>query len=57
VTIRNGKYTAGDNPGVDSSVENLVSALKSIGAKPQDIIGILQAMSQAGVLHAQIIVM
>ena len=57
VTIRNGKYTAGDNPGVDSSVENLVSALKSIGAKPQDIIGILQAMSQAGVQHAQIIVM
>jgi flagellar P-ring protein precursor FlgI len=57
VTIRNGKYTAGDNPGLDGSVENLVSALKSIGAKPQDIIGILQALNQAGVLHAQIIVM
>lgn len=57
VTIKNGKYTAGDNPGSDGSIENLVSALKSIGAKPQDIIAILQAMNQAGVLHAQIIVM
>lgn len=57
VTIRNGKVTAGDNPGPDSSIENLVSGLRAIGATPQDIIAILQSLREAGVLHAQLVMM
>jgi flagellar P-ring protein precursor FlgI len=35
----------------------LVSALKSLGATPQDIIAILQSMHKAGVLLADLVVM
>lgn len=57
VTIDNGKVTEGDNPAQDSSIRNLVSGLKSIGAKPQDIIAILTAMKDAGVLHSELVIM
>ncbi len=57
ITIRNGKVSTGDNPGPDSSIENLVSGLRAIGATPQDIIAVLQSLREAGVLHAQLVMM
>lgn len=38
-----------------STVEELVTALNSIGASPRDVIAILQAISQAGALHGQLV--
>jgi len=58
ITIRNGKVTgSGENPGPDSSIENLINALKAVGAKPQDIIAVLSTLKESGVLHAQLIMM
>ncbi len=57
VTIESGRLVDGENPGSESSIQNLVSGLKSIGAKPQDIIAVLEAMKSAGVLHAELVVM
>lgn len=54
VTIRNGKLS---EQGTDATVGALVSALKSLGATPQDIIAILQSMHKAGVLLADLVVM
>lgn len=54
VTIRNGKLSEQDT---DATVGALVSALKSLGATPQDIIAILQSMHRAGVLLADLVVM
>jgi flagellar P-ring protein precursor FlgI len=57
VTINNGRVTDGDNPAEDSSIINLVSGLKAIGAKPQDVIAILVTLKDAGVLHAELVIM
>mgnify|MGYP001626143535 CR=1 FL=1 len=54
VTIRNGKLAEN---GTEATVGALVSALKSLGATPQDIIAILQSMHKAGVLLADLVVM
>ncbi|KAF2957723.1 flagellar biosynthesis protein FlgI [Thermotoga sp. Ku-13t] len=54
VTIRNGKLA---EDGTEATVGALVSALKSLGATPQDIIAILQSMHKAGVLLAELVVM
>lgn len=37
-----------------SSVSDLVSALNAVGAKPRDVISILQAIKAAGALHAEL---
>jgi flagellar P-ring protein FlgI len=39
-----------------SSVGDVVTALNSVGASPQDLIAILQAMKSAGALHAEILI-
>ncbi|MEW6620390.1 MAG: flagellar basal body P-ring protein FlgI [bacterium] len=39
------------------TIEDVVSALNSIGASPEDLIAILQAIKSAGALHAEIIIM
>ena len=39
------------------TVKELVSALNEIGVSPQDIISILQAIKEAGALHADLEVM
>lgn len=54
VTIKNGKLS---EQATDATVGALVSALKSLGATPQDIIAILQSMHKAGVLLADLVVM
>lgn len=54
VTIKNGKLA---EDGAEATVGALVSALKSLGATPQDIIAILQSMHKAGVLLAELVVM
>lgn len=41
----------------EATVGNLVTALKSLGAKPQDIIAIIQELHKAGVIHGQLRVM
>jgi len=38
-----------------TTVGELVNALNSIGASPRDVIAILQAMNQAGALHAELV--
>ncbi len=55
VTVRNGKVQADKE--AEATVANLISALKSLGASPQDIIAILQTMHKAGVLLADLVVM
>jgi flagellar P-ring protein precursor FlgI len=54
VTIKNGKLSEQQT---EATVGALVSALKSLGATPQDIIAILQSMHKAGVLLADLVVM
>lgn len=39
-----------------SSVQDLVDALNAVGATPRDIITILQAISQAGALHGELVI-
>ena len=56
ITITNGEI-AGKEGSLKATIGNLVSALKALGATPQDIIAILQALHDAGVLHAQLVVM
>jgi len=43
------------SPGV--SINDIVSALNSVGATPADLIAILQAIKAAGALHAEIVIM
>lgn len=57
VTINNGRLIEGENPGGEGSIRNLVSGLKAIGAKPQDIIAILTSLKESGVLHAELVLM
>ena len=52
ISIVNGKINEGE-----ATVQNLVNALKALGATPQDIIAILQSLHEAGVLHGELIVM
>ncbi len=40
-----------------ANISNLVTALKSLGATPQDIIAIIQEMSKAGVIFAEVKIM
>jgi len=54
VTIKNGKLPEQET---EATVGALVSALKSLGATPQDIIAILESMHKAGVLLAELVVM
>ncbi|WP_175418244.1 flagellar basal body P-ring protein FlgI [Marinitoga sp. 1138] len=51
ITVNNGKV--GDN---DATIYNLVNALKAAGATPQDIIAIIQNLSSAGYLYAELVV-
>ncbi|GAB4313204.1 flagellar basal body P-ring protein FlgI [Pseudothermotoga elfii] len=55
ITVKNGKVESSEE--VDATVSSLVSALKNLGATPQDIIAILQTMHSAGVLLADLVVM
>ncbi|HID16499.1 MAG TPA: flagellar biosynthesis protein FlgA, partial [Candidatus Atribacteria bacterium] len=41
----------------EATVKELVDALNDIGATPQDVISILQAIKEAGALHAELEVM
>jgi len=52
VTITNGQI--GDRK---ATIGNLITALKSLGATPQDIIAIVQELYKAGVIYAQLRVM
>lgn len=52
VSITNGQI--GDKK---ATISNLVTALKSLGATPQDIIAIIQELHKAGVIFAQLRVM
>ncbi|KLO20924.1 MULTISPECIES: flagellar basal body P-ring protein FlgI [unclassified Marinitoga] len=52
ISVDNGKV--GDN---DATIYNLVNALKAAGATPQDIIAIIQNLSAAGYLYAELVVM
>lgn len=51
-----------ENPGQlvelpgSSTVAELVSAVNAIGAKPRDLIAILQAMDMAGALHGELVI-
>lgn len=55
ISVKNGKVLSDKQ--VDATVSELVTALKSLGATPQDIIAILQTMHSAGVLLADLVVM
>ncbi len=55
ITIRSGKIVGKEE--TEATIGNLVAALKALGATPQDIIAILQTLHEAGVLHAQLVVM
>ncbi len=58
ITIKNGEIVSDEKEASkQATIGNLVSALKALGATPQDIIAILQALHDAGVLHAQLVVM
>jgi len=57
ITIANGKVTSNENPAPDNSIENLVAGMRAIGATPQDIIAVIEALKSAGVLHVEIILM
>ncbi|MDE2314767.1 MAG: flagellar basal body P-ring protein FlgI, partial [Xanthomonadaceae bacterium] len=41
-------------PGV--SLDTIVRAVNQVGASPSDLISILQALKQAGALHADLVV-
>ncbi len=55
ISVKNGKVVSEGQ--TDATISSLVEALKSLGAKPQDIIAILQTMHNAGVLLADLVVM
>ncbi len=55
ISVKNGKVLSDKQ--TDATVSELVTALKSLGATPQDIIAILQTMHSAGVLLADLVVM
>jgi flagellar P-ring protein precursor FlgI len=40
-----------------TTVSDLAQALNSLGVAPRDVIAILQAIKEAGALHANLIVM
>ncbi|MCZ6895425.1 MAG: flagellar basal body P-ring protein FlgI, partial [Gammaproteobacteria bacterium] len=42
------------NPGV--SLEEIVQAVNSVGAAPGDLVAILEALKEAGALHAELII-
>lgn len=52
VTIKNGEID-----GQSATISNLISALKALGATPQDIIGIIQELHKAGAIYAEIKIM
>ncbi|KAF2955442.1 MULTISPECIES: flagellar basal body P-ring protein FlgI [Marinitoga] len=52
ISVDNGKV--GDS---EATIYNLVNALKAAGATPQDVIAIIQNLSSAGYLYAEVVVM
>ncbi|MBT1247782.1 MULTISPECIES: flagellar basal body P-ring protein FlgI [unclassified Thermosipho (in: thermotogales)] len=52
VNIQNGEIE-----GQEATISNLISALKALGATPQDIIGIIQGLHKAGAIFAEVKVM
>jgi len=52
VSIKNGEID-----GQEATISNLISALKALGATPQDIIGIIEELHKAGAIYAEIKVM
>lgn len=49
--------TAGKIDEQIATIENLVSALKALGATPQDVVAIIETLAESGVLHAQVVTM
>lgn len=54
VSVREGGGQLVELPS-SSTVGDLVAAVNSVGAKPRDLIAILQAMDQAGALHGELV--
>ncbi len=52
ISVSNGKVD--DKP---ATIANLISALKALGATPQDIIAIVEALAESGILQAQVVTM
>ncbi|MBB6062839.1 flagellar P-ring protein precursor FlgI [Thermosipho japonicus] len=52
VSIKNGEID-----GQEATISNLISALKALGATPQDIIGIIEELHKAGAIYAEVKVM
>ncbi len=50
----NGGHMFKFGPGV--SLDAIVRAVNQVGAAPSDLISILQALKQAGALHAELVV-
>ncbi|MDI3516890.1 MAG: flagellar P-ring protein FlgI [Thermotogota bacterium] len=49
--------TAGMIEDKNATIENLIAALKALGATPQDIIAIIETLAEGGILHAQVVTM
>ncbi len=57
ISATDGKVSAGGTKTTSNTISNLISALKALGATPQDIIAIIEALHRSGIIQQSVVVM
>ncbi len=57
ISVTNGKVSTGGTKTTSNTISNLISALKTLGATPQDIIAIIEALHRSGIIQQSVVIM
>ncbi len=57
ISVTNGNISNAGTKTVSSTIANLINALKTLGATPQDIIAIVEALHRSGIIQQNVVVM
>ena len=57
ISVTNGKVSSGGTNTTTNTIANLISALKALGATPQDIISIIESLHKSGIIQQNVVVM
>jgi flagellar P-ring protein precursor FlgI len=57
ISVTNGQVSMGGTKTTTNTISNLISALKALGATPQDIISIIESLHKSGIIQQNVVIM
>ena len=57
ISVTNGRVSSGGTKTTTNTIANLISALKALGATPQDIISIIESLHKSGIIQQNVVIM